>query len=236
MAIADDLDDPFPDDPNDLSVPTRSGPLQWGNPERKLFNRIIHMHHLDQSHAHAFDPSRADDPAYLGIHHARWPMFHCHPKKNFYQNVHRAMNEWQANQSLRGTWRPESKLLLDLQAGCCLGFVIPRIVVSSSVTLFKLLTSSGFFIPAPKTQRTRPTTEQTRKQKKPKRRKLNQKHLKSTPLTKLWTTQWQEIKTTSLRQVVPPTSLNSRTTATTCQSGITGNGRKRSLQGPATSQ
>jgi hypothetical protein len=186
MAIANDLDDPLPDDPNDLPVPTRSGPLRWGNPERKLLNRIIHIHHLGHSHAHAFDPSRADDPAYLGIHHARWPMFHRHPKKNFYQNVRRAMNEqWQADQSLRGIRRPESELLLDLQAGCCLLFAIPRIVVSSSVTLFKLLTSSGFFIPAPKTQRTRPTTERTRKQKKPKRRKLKWKNLKSTPLTKL---------------------------------------------------
>jgi hypothetical protein len=109
--MADDgLADQLPDDPKDFPVPLRSGPLRWGDPERKLLNRIMEKHLLNPSHEYSMDPSRTDDTTYLATHWQRWPLFERHPKKNFYQNIRRAVNEWQTDQTLRGARRAQSEL------------------------------------------------------------------------------------------------------------------------------
>ena len=104
-------DEPLPDDPKDFPVPPRSGPLRWSKHERALLNRLITLFDIDPSAQYALDLTRANDSAYLSIHHARWPLFSRHPKKNFYQNVRRAAREKETADGLRGRRRQRSELL-----------------------------------------------------------------------------------------------------------------------------
>ena len=75
----------------------RAGVLRWGDEEKRMVR-----HYLNQGR---IDAGRMGDVAYLRSLMDLEAVWSRHPPRNFYQNIRRAVDVWQANEMATGARR-----------------------------------------------------------------------------------------------------------------------------------